>query len=599
MKTLSKIFLSVIIFSTLTLTSTSLFSQTIYVDAANNTGIEDGTGQYPFNTIKEGINAAIAGATVMIKQGTYVPDDSWSGNDQTLLLKAGVKLIGESTDNTLIDGIVVDQEVSNLSISLENLSFNEFHFTRGTISGPFNEMNIVRNCVTQYIDLSFGAGIPVNDSTPGPNYGFLIENNNLGTEGIIEFKQGSGVSDLSVLNNICGYINLKCGSGYTFLIDNNEVQYGIDDKSASNPTTISNNIIYDGAILDYSGGNQLGIEDEIIENNTITCSEISPILADEDYKGAVIAKSRSVTIRNNTITCTGHVSGIRSTAGAPLHIIDNTITLDEVQEPNPDPLEGTVGIFNYSGWGYVTGNKVFGGQSGYFSKAGTVLFSNNEIQNSYTGFYSMGAEEVHHNSVKNCYGDGMILDGLKGPIHNNVIRDNAGAGILLIRVPIDLGGGADTCPGNNVLMGNGNYDLYIGCQSSQYPTLYARYNVWDHTDPSDIMQYDIRDGSDSTGLVTVVFTPWGYLGVEDAWEHGGMEVFPNPVKGDMLKIRSETGISDVKIYSIDGQEVRNVSLKGEKEVAIDVSRLNSGIYCIETTLSERIPDLSKIVIIRE
>ena len=39
----------------------------------------------------------------MIAQGTYIPDDSWSGNPTTLLLKAGVSLIGESPDNTLID----------------------------------------------------------------------------------------------------------------------------------------------------------------------------------------------------------------------------------------------------------------------------------------------------------------------------------------------------------------------------------------------------------------------------------------------------------------------------------------------------------------
>jgi len=72
------------------------FAQTIYVDASNNTGTEDGTQAHPFNTIKEGINAAVPGTQVMIKQGTYIPDDSWSGNDHTLLLKAGVRLVGRA-----------------------------------------------------------------------------------------------------------------------------------------------------------------------------------------------------------------------------------------------------------------------------------------------------------------------------------------------------------------------------------------------------------------------------------------------------------------------------------------------------------------------
>ncbi|PKN96732.1 MAG: hypothetical protein CVU43_19175 [Chloroflexi bacterium HGW-Chloroflexi-5] len=422
-------------------------AQTIYVDAANNSGIEDGTELHPFNTIREGIAVAVPGAIVSIKNGIYLPDESWSGNDHTLLLKAGVSLLGESRNNTIISGIIVDQEVSNLSIGLEKLKFDEFHFARGTHAGPFDDKSFIRNCTTSLISLPFGAGIPVNDTTSGVNFGFLIDNNDLGTEGIIEFKQGAGVSELIVADNICGYIYLKSGGGYTYTIDNNDVQYGIFDKSGANITTISNNRIYNGTIEDFSGGNQYGIEDEIIENNTITADENSPAFTDEDYKAGITAKSRSATIRNNVISCTGHVSGIRSSAGAPLHIIDNTIDLDEVQVPNPDPVEGTVGIFNNSGWGVVTGNEVSGGQFGYFSKAGTIEFANNEIEKAYTGFYSMGAEEVHHNSIKDCNGDGMLLDGLRGPIHNNIIKDNAGSGIRILRVPIDLGGGQDTCPG--------------------------------------------------------------------------------------------------------------------------------------------------------
>jgi len=296
-------------------------AQNIYVDVNNNSGTEDGTEAHPFNTIKEGINAASPGNQVMIKQGTYIPDDFWSGNDHTLLLKAGVSLVGESRENTIIDGIVVDQQSSNLSISLEKLKFDEFHFIRATHAGPFNDRNIIRNCATTLIRPGFGAGIPVNDTTPGPNYGFQIENNDMGTEGIIEFVQGAGISEISVNGNTCGYIYLKSGGGYTYLIDNNDVQYGIFDKSATNKTTISNNVVHNGLIIDLSGGNQYGVEDEIIENNTITATENSPAFVDEDYKAGIIAKSRSVTIRNNTITCTGHVSGIRSSAGAPMHIV--------------------------------------------------------------------------------------------------------------------------------------------------------------------------------------------------------------------------------------------------------------------------------------
>jgi hypothetical protein len=585
MKPFKYIFLSVFIVGVLITNA-----QTIYVDAANNTGVEDGSQQHPFNTIKEGINAAVPGAIVMILQGAYIPDDSWSGNDHTLLLKAGVKLVGESPENTLVDGIIVDQEVSNLSITLENISFSEFHFTRGTIAGPFNDKNIIRNCSTSLISMAFGPGIPVNDSTPGPNYSFLIENNNLGTEGVIEFLNGNGVSEMSVLNNTCGYISIKCGSGYNILIDNNEVEYGILDKSAINPTIISNNRINNGGILDYSGGNPDGIEDEIIRDNIIIAAESSPVFIDEDHKAGIIAKSRSVSIRNNTITCTGQVSGIRSTAGAPLHMNNNIITLDEVQVPNPDPVEGITGIFNYSGAGTVTGNNIFGGQSGYFSKAATVTFADNFIQKAFTGFYSMGDEEVRNNTIKDCKGDGMVLDGVRGPVHDNVIKNNTGSGVHLLRVPIDLGGGADACPGNNVIMGNGNFDLYIETQSAQYPVLFARYNVWDHTDPADISFYDIRDSNDSTGLVTVDFTPFAYLGVEDeskeAWGLGGMDIYPNPAQ-ELIhgRLNMDDGRFNIYlglvIYDVLGRIVSAKTISGgQEEWTINISSLSPGVYIV-------------------
>jgi hypothetical protein len=559
-------------------------AQTIFVDITNNTGIEDGTEAHPFNTIKEGINAAVPGSRVMIKQGTYIPDESWSGNDHTLFLKAGVRLMGESRDNTIISGIVVDQQASCLSIGLEKLKFDEFHFARGTNAGPFNDTNIIRNCSTALISLPFGAGVPLNDTTPGPNYGFLIENNDLGTGGIIEFKQGAGGSELSATGNTCGSIYIKSGMGYTYLIDNNDVQYAIVDKSGTNTTTISNNRIYNGTIVDKSGGNQYGTEDEIIENNTITADESSPAFVDEDYKAGIIEMSRSATIRNNTITGTGHVSGIRSSAGAPLHIINNTITLDEVAQPPADPEEGTPGIFNYSGWGYVTGNKIHGGSHGYYSKAGTVEFANNEIEMSYTGFCSTGAEVVHHNIIKNCKGDGMILDGLKGPLHHNEVINNAGAGIRITRVPIDLGGGADSSQGLNTIKGNGNFDLYIETVNPQHTVVFARYNMWDHATSEEIMQNDIRDGSDSTGLPVVDFLPLGHLGINEPEQNIQLTASPNPFRGSsVIHWKSEAGCQAVlEISDSMGRKVKTLvdaeKRTGDRQVVFNASGLAAGVY---------------------
>jgi uncharacterized protein YfaP (DUF2135 family) len=54
-----------------TATATIEYDPNIYVDEANISGIEDGTETHPFNTIAEGIEAAIPGKSVIVAAGTY------------------------------------------------------------------------------------------------------------------------------------------------------------------------------------------------------------------------------------------------------------------------------------------------------------------------------------------------------------------------------------------------------------------------------------------------------------------------------------------------------------------------------------------------
>ena len=71
------------------------FKNTIYVDDDNTNGPWDGTLQYPFQHIQDGIDAAVIGDTVFVFNGTYY---------ENVIIDKAVNLVGEDKDNTTIDG---------------------------------------------------------------------------------------------------------------------------------------------------------------------------------------------------------------------------------------------------------------------------------------------------------------------------------------------------------------------------------------------------------------------------------------------------------------------------------------------------------------
>ncbi len=514
------------------------WAATIYVDDSNTTGIEDGTPANPYNTVEEGMAAAAAGDTVSIAAGSYLsPGD-------TLFIKPGLALIGEDAGNTIINGDIRDTTYSDLADELHRLGFDDFVFYRPMIeAGEFDKTSVVRECqcdnifiyhgggsngdtlgpiayfdiedniVQQEIAFSHGAGmvvggnivrnnsahsidlshgfVEVTDIAPIPAYTYLIEGNTLA--GGIECKQGAGWNTLIIIHdNEADSIALKSGAAHTYEITDNTFQSGIVDKSGANWTTISGNTILNGRIVDKSGG--WGIESQFIENNIIHYEAIGD--SAEDF--AIKNSSGSATIRNNDIDCVGKCSGMELTCGYPTNIIGNEIILE------PDQTGQTAGIFTVSGGGVVTGNKIQGGSIGYYSASGCTLFADNEITGAHTGFYSKGGEEVADNIITGCTGNGMILYGLRGPVHGNVITGNDSAGIVLIR-NVDLGGGVDGCIGQNIIRNNGYCDLVVFWDPLEEDTLFVQHNVWDHDNAGDILAHDIcNDGG--SDLVTIDFS---------------------------------------------------------------------------------------------
>jgi hypothetical protein len=103
--------------------------QTIYVDYRNESGTEDGTEEFPYNTIGEGIENALGGNQVLVASGTY---------KESVLMKTGVDLIGSGPEVTTIDAL----GISNSAVTFNGTRANPL-ITGFTILGGAGDVRDV------------------------------------------------------------------------------------------------------------------------------------------------------------------------------------------------------------------------------------------------------------------------------------------------------------------------------------------------------------------------------------------------------------------------------------------------------------------------
>lgn len=136
------------------LTFSHVYAGTIYVDAANTSGVEDGSLQNPFNTIQVGLDAAVESDTVSVAPGIYYG---------AIELKHNVKLISQKgPQSTVIDGmgtyIVVWTPYAPIPVShiegftIRNGTYIFFLYNRYSF-GAWSSLTI-KNCVLR--DSSWG-----------------------------------------------------------------------------------------------------------------------------------------------------------------------------------------------------------------------------------------------------------------------------------------------------------------------------------------------------------------------------------------------------------------------------------------------------------
>jgi parallel beta-helix repeat protein len=234
---------------------------TFYVDDDNINGPWNGTIDYPFNKIQDGVNASENGDTVFVFNGIYT--DLLQEHYTTVYINKSISVIGENTANTIIDrnglhnAIVVNaEEVTIRGFSLLNAGIpSTTKHGAGIRVNPYNnirvENSIIKNCYYGMWATSDERHIYINNNT--------FDGNHLGIDIDITSDYVSITNNTFINNNVGIY---KYGDYCTFkhnIFKQNNI--GIQLRNAES-TIISRNIFTE---------NNIGVQSE--DKTEITISE--------------------------------------------------------------------------------------------------------------------------------------------------------------------------------------------------------------------------------------------------------------------------------------------------------------------------------------
>ncbi len=249
----------------------------VYVDINNNSGIEDGTETHPYNTINEGIEAALPGKSVIVKAGTY---------QEQIVINKEIILQGEDPEKTFIvgngfSGNLITLEANFITISNFCLDGNN-NTEVGIFFDDCDSIHLNNNRITNQ-----HYGIKFTNSSP------LIEENSLDHNSYSGIEVGTGGKG-QIKNNLLQYnqygmrIYGDASPQISFNNISNNSNSGIYCRESATPI-IEGNIISD---------NSTGI---LIDYNITWGSVVNPDLGggDEGSKGENIISGNSINGVNN------------------------------------------------------------------------------------------------------------------------------------------------------------------------------------------------------------------------------------------------------------------------------------------------------------
>ncbi|MBU2652225.1 MAG: T9SS type A sorting domain-containing protein [Bacteroidetes bacterium] len=582
-----------------------LHAQTIYVDITNNTGIEDGTQEHPFNTINEALNIAQNLNTISIAAGTY-PEDS-------LLITRNVHIKGISNSETIIEGLYIlsgavdimpvtiqdlacknivlsDSSILKTSLSILGCKLNTFSNDISIIDSTgclYLSANTVDDSIHLYVPLCKGI-IEIIDCETADHLALYFSslregkvslNGNL-VGGDMKISTISKKDTLVVANNdINGNLEISSVASAPDIINDNQI--GLNTKLSavsSSGFQFKNNQIVQGSL----SGSFTALDSAEVTGNTLNNGGI--------YFHCV---STNLVIRQNTIQTDGSRCGIKLQTVAGGTIENNFITLPYIVPsglPFAEDTNAICGIRIHSvAFRGMRGNKINGGTYGtYLYATASNNFAQNEINNAHYGLYlSSASARIDSNLVELCTGDGMVLDFPEEwdtsavSLNHNIIRDNGGHGIW-VKDAITMGRLNEPGTGYNTVKNNGGYDLYIETPAELIDTIWAQNNEWSHDTESDVGLFDVYDNSDDPSKALVIYSPVLHFGINDIEENEELMLWPNPTLGKLNIKNEELKIDKVELVDLFGKILMvNIPEPATSNLQLDISRISPGIYFLK------------------
>jgi hypothetical protein len=254
------------------------YADIVYVDASNQTGIEDGTQANPYSRIRTAMFAAVSGDRILVAAGVY---------HETVVMRDNIDLVGEDPATTVLDGTGLSNPVVAFHGTSQETRLQGFTITGGsggfidTVGGVpvyagggiaiFDASPTITNNIVTGNSLTTGivrgGGIYVNTITKSPIIaGNVVSNNVALSEDQDEEGRGGGIYIVSKLSSVLvadnvielnqayrggGVFSENIGAASLKVLRNviqfNEATDGaaIYTKDFSTSTsTVSNNLIY-------------------------------------------------------------------------------------------------------------------------------------------------------------------------------------------------------------------------------------------------------------------------------------------------------------------------------------------------------------------